>query len=336
MRAFQPALRRQLLRPKFNPGPASTVLQPVRRQQHNSYGQHKEYFQTPGQAPLPDTTPYRAGEQIQTVYTNTEPGTWSRIARSLSYFSLFSTLGAVAGMALITWQYMQPPYPPGSPEEQEMLEEIDDLVNHNRIAEDLREQGWIEEDFYMRRSRSEFGYGMNMIHENLRGSSQTLNIKCFKNPNTKYTFIIFFAGFGMDGFPDVMHGGITATMMLEAAAKHASNFHPDLNLKSNEPAIKIDYKKPVHPGEIYTIMLPPAVVEPFPDDHSKRLLRVTAFLLRLENAPKIESRYNPAKGVTEHIVEVTSTAGTDPNLAFASIVTEIDDSNPEEPSTGPD
>lgn len=238
-------------------------------------------------------------------------------------------------MALISWQYMQPPYEAGSPEEQEMMEDIEELMNNNSVALDLREQGWIEEDFYQRRPRSSSDAGLNLVHEKLRGSSQVLNIKAFKNPRTEYTFILFFVGFGMDGFPDVMHGGITAAMMLEAAAKHAANFHGHLNLVKEEPAITIDYKKPVRPGEVYTIMLPPAAVEPMTSDPTKKKLRTIAFLLRLDMAPKMESRFNAVKGITEHTVEISAATGVDPNLAYATIVTAIDDTTSEPPSPFP-
>lgn len=257
----------------------------------------------------------------------------SRALRSIVWVLLFNILGVSSGMALITWQYMQPPYEAGSPEEQEMLEDIEELMNNNPVALDLREQGWVEEDFYQRRPRSSSTPGLNLVHEKLRGSSQVLSIKAFKNPQTQYTFILFFVGFGMDGFPDVMHGGITATMMLEAAAKHASNFHGDLNLVKEEPAVSIDYKKPVRPGEVYTILLPPSAVEPMTSDPAKKKLRTIAFLLRLDMAPKMESHFNPIKGITEHTVEISASTGVDPNLAYATIVTEIEDSKSEPASS---
>lgn len=337
MRAFKPALRQPLLRPSnLCARPSVNFLHQLRRRQHADHGPHKEYFQTPGQAPLPDTTPYQPGEQIQTTETSSEPSRLNRALRSIGWLLTFNVLGVAAGMALISWQYMQPPYPAGSPEEQEMLEDIEELMNNNPVAEDLREQGWVEEDFYQRRPRSTSDAGLNLIHEKLRGSSQTLSIKAFKNPSTGYTFILFFVGFGMDGFPDVMHGGITATMMLEAAAKHASNFHGDLNLVKEEPAITIDYKKPVRPGEVYTILLPPAAVEPMAHDPSKRVLRTIAFLLRLDMAPKMESHFNAVKGITEHTVEISSVTGMDPNLAYATVLTAIDDSKSETPSSESD
>lgn len=335
MHAFKPALRQPLLRrPNLFARPAVNFLQPPRQRQHIDHGPHKEYFQTPGQAPLPDITPYRPGEQIQTTATTNEPSRVSRALRSIGWIFLFNFIGVTAGMALISWQYMQPPYEAGSPEEQEMLEDIEELMNTNPVAEDLRQQGWIEEDFYVRRSRSDSGTGMNLVHGKLRGSSQALSIKTFKNPSTQYTFVLFFVGFGMDGFPDVMHGGITATMMLEAAAKHASNFYGDLNLIKDESAITIDYKKPVRPGDVYTILLPPAAIEPRPDDPQKRVLRTIAFLLRLEMAPKMESTFNPIKGMTEHTVEIASLTGVDPHLAYATILTAIDDNKTESPSSG--
>lgn len=325
MQALRPALRRQLLwRTNLYARPTSRITQPLRRWQHEQYGPHKEYFQTPGQSPLPDTTPYHPGEQIYTAPTDNEPSRFNRALRSLGWLALFSFIGSAAGQLLNTWEYMQPPNEPGSPEEQEILEEIEFMMQHNSVAGDLREQGYIEEDFYIRRPGAM--YGSNLVHDTLRGSSQGLSIKTFRNPKTNYTFVTFFVGFGMDGWPDVMHGGITATMVLEAAARHFSYFWSDHKLKQTDPQISIDYKKPIRPGEVYTIMLPPATIGPMKEDPRRKTLNCMACVLRTDSAPKITVRVNPMTGITEHTVEVMSAAGIDPNMAMATVRAELEPS----------
>lgn len=335
LQAFKPAIRRRLLpRAKSDVLLAYNSRQPLRRQQHSNQWAHKEYFQTPGQAPLPDTTPYQPGEYIETALTSNEPSRLSRALRSLGWIALFNTLGVAAGVGFVSWQYMQPPYEPDSPEELEILEEIEDLMKHNPVAEDLRQQGWIEEEFYSRQPRLPQDRGTNLVRDTLRGSSQTLNIKTFKNPTTKYTMVLFFVGFGLDGFPDVMHGGITATVVLEAAARHLENFHRDLKFEG-EPTIVIDYKQPIQPGEVYSIMLPPATVEPYPgppqEAANRLVIRTNAFVLRLDHAPKIEARFNPTNGRHEHTVEIASATGYDPQLAHATVMSQLDISIPAKP-----
>jgi hypothetical protein len=240
----------------------------------------------------------------------------------MGWLALFYAIGIAAGSALNTWEYMQPPNEPGSPEEQEILEEIDFMMNHNSVAEELREEGYIEEDFYIRRPGTV--HGSHLVHDTLGGTSQGLSIKIFRSPKTNYTFVTFFVGFGMDGWPDVMHGGITATMILEAASKHFSYFWSDQKLKQTDPTISIDYKRPVKPGEIYTIMMPPATLGPMKEDPTKITLNCMAYVLRTDSAPKITVRQNQMTGMSEHTVEVLSSVGIDPNMALATIRAELE------------
>jgi hypothetical protein len=330
MQALKPALRRQLLgRGNLYSRPLYGLQQTTRRWQHNQYGPHKEYFQTPGQAPVPDTTPYQPGEQIYITPTNNEPAPLSRFLRSVGWAALFCVLGLGAGAGMNTYSYLLPPNEPGSEEEQEILEEIEDMMTNNPVAQDLRDQGFLEEEFYTRG----FSAGHNLVRDTLRGSSQGLSVKVFRHPTTNYTFVLFFVGFGLDGFPDVMHGGITATMILEAATKHAHSFFPDLTIKDDEPAISIDYKKPVRPGEIYTIMMPPATVEPVRNHPGLVILKTQAHLLRIDNAPKIQIRQNLQNGMAEHTIEVQTTVGIDPNMAQGVVAFEVESNMPSATST---
>jgi hypothetical protein len=318
---FRPVLQRQLLgQSNLFLRQAFRAADPIRRWQHDQYGPHKEYFQTPGQAPLPDTTPYQPGEQIHVAPTNHARSRLNRTIRSIGWMLLFYFLGVGAGAAVNTWSYIQPPYEQGSEEEQEILDEIEDMMANNGVAQDLKEQGYVEEEFYTRRPRSAQDAGHNLVHETLRGHSQGLSVKVFRNPETKYTFVLFFVGFGMDGFPDIMHGGITATMMLEAAIKHASFFTPPGELKADQPVISVDYRKPVRPGEIYTIMMPPLSAETMQDRRSV-MLKVSTHLLRIESAPKIIVT-KKGVGQEEHAIELKTTIGKDPNVAQGTVALE--------------
>ncbi len=69
------------------------------------------------------------------------------------------------------------------------------------------------------------------------------------------TMIVYF-GNGIEGWPDVVHGGILSTMLKEAMEKVAAEIFPtgtgDL---SN---ISIQFKRKVIPGEVYTLSAMPA------------------------------------------------------------------------------
>lgn len=67
-------------------------------------------------------------------------------------------------------------------------------------------------------------------------------------------FVYF--GNGVEGWPDVVHGGILSTMLKEAMERVASEvFPPDTGQLSK---MTIQFKKRVIPGEIYTVYAVPA------------------------------------------------------------------------------
>ena len=332
MQALRPVLQRRLLsapRPHFPPATLERKPFPLlRRLQHNQndYGPHKEYFQTPGQTPLPDTTPYDPREPVQAVPVEAGSSHAASAFRGIVWGVLFSLFGVASGTAFITWEYMQPPYEPGSPEELDLLEEIEELLNAHPVVQSLRDEGWTEEDFYARSPSdilSDRARGRNLAQDTLRGSSQTLNIKLFRREETQTTFLVFFVGFGLDGFPDVLHGGVTATMMLESLNKHMAYHHrKSLPHETNTPdfdqmGMDITYKQPVRPGEIYTVMVAPGSLEPDPKNIRNMRVSVAALLLRLDELPKMSSHWDPAKRTMEHRVEVQSSTGDSPYMASA-------------------
>lgn len=221
-------------------------------------------------------------------------------------------------MAFVTWEYLQPPFPPGSPEEQDLLAEIEAILDEHPLVQDLREQKWVEEDFYVRRPSSERDQGQSFVHDTLQGSSQTLNVKVFKNPETQFSIMMFFVGFGLDGFPDVMHGGITATMMLEAMRKHVSYFASDFELDWDKSNLEVNYKVAVRPGQIYTIMVPPGTVEPQPDNHSKNIVRFVTIMLDLDKLPELSTQLNPADKTMQHTINIHAARGSEPYIAFGN------------------
>jgi len=203
MQALRPALWRQ--------GRRATRLAPqLQRPQHNQSGPHKEYFQTPGQMPVPDTTPYTAPYSPQVVKTPTPtptptptgPSLFSRFYRSVFWATLFSTLGLIAGTALISWEYIQPPFEPGSEEEQDLFEEILDTLEDHPLVLSLRHDNWIEDNFYAGRVNGALG-GQHLVGEKLTGP-RGITMKSFRHPSQPITMMVFFLGFGIEGWPDVV------------------------------------------------------------------------------------------------------------------------------------
>jgi len=195
MQLFRAALRRQA---------RWIAIQPtrLRRAQHDAHGPHKEYFQTPGKTPLPDATPYIPSQAAPVIQGSSGPSSIIRAARSVFWASLFSTLGLVAGTALITWEYLQPPFEPGSPEDQELLEEICATLDSHPLIESLQEEKWIEDpnyDDHLVRT----GKGLHLVSEKLVGT-QGITMRAFRHPSQEYTMMVFFLGFGIEGWPDVV------------------------------------------------------------------------------------------------------------------------------------
>lgn len=308
MQAFRPALRRVL--------PAIARRRPPTfRFQHGYNGPHKEYFQTPGQSPLPDTTPYDPKIPIETVAARTGPSRTSRILRSLFWAQLFAVIGGVLGTTLITWEYLQPPFEPGSPEEQELYAEIVETLDTHPLVDQLRSQNWIEEDFYTSRQHSGSNTGMSLVSEKLTGI-QGLSIKAFRHPTSNYSMLVFFAGFGVEGWPDVIHGGITTTMILEAAKRHHLTYYSEF-IDLDNTGVSVDFKRPMRPGEVYAVLVPPAVIAPAPTQGI--LLNLVVFVLQLEGAPKLTIQTDATTQAENHNLEIPVGRGKDATHAMGKI-----------------
>lgn len=69
------------------------------------------------------------------------------------------------------------------------------------------------------------------------------------------TVIVYF-GNGVEGWPDVVHGGILSTMLEEAMQKVASEVFPQDTGDLSKTIIQ--FKRKVVPGEVYTLYALPA------------------------------------------------------------------------------
>ena len=67
--------------------------------------------------------------------------------------------------------------------------------------------------------------------------------------------LVFFPGTGVEGWPDVTHGGIICTLLQEAMEQTANLYHsPAFGLQKAElEALEVNFRVPVQPGNVYAV-----------------------------------------------------------------------------------
>ena len=281
-------LSRQIWRPLYRP---------LRRYQHDL--PHKEYFQNPGQIPLPDATPYSAPPAFPSP-----PSYVHRAFRSIVWATLFGTLGLASGISLLTWDYLQPPFEPGSEEDQEMVDEIETMMDSHPLVQGLREAGW-QEKMYK--------HSQNRLLQALSGT-QGLSLRGFRTPMPGYTILVFYTGSGIEGWPDVIHGGLITTLFNEAANLQLSG--PD-GLDFAQPhQVVVDFAESIRPGEIYSILIPPlSPAVPVDETETAVQFGVKCLLMRMDMAPEITTEIDETTKIqTDTVAIPTRTAD---NTIFA-------------------
>lgn len=157
-----------------------------------------------------------------------------------------------------------------------MLEEIEEMMNSHPLVQGLREGGWVEKTYKPSQSR---------FLQSLSGT-QGLTLRGFRMPESGYTILVFYTGSGLEGWPDVIHGGLITTLFNEAV-------HLQLNYEggdwSSPYQMVVDFKESIRPNEIYSILLPPLSMEPVeqPQEGTLAQLAVHGMLMRMEMAPEI-------------------------------------------------
>ena len=245
--------------------------------------------------PAPDTTPYTPDQPYvpKTQAVPTPPGPtgrplFMRFARSVFWALLFSSLGVAAGTGLITWEYLQPQFELGSEMEQELLDEIMDAVQLHPLVDSLLQANWIEDNYYAGHPSPASGLGtkgMHLVAEKLQGT-QGITMKTFKHPTKEFTMMVAFLGFGVEGWPDVVHGGVITTLVQEGIERQVHNFYQKYG-KQHAQAISIDFKRRMRPGEVYAIVVPPAQLEENPPQPDVMHLQMMPMVVRIEAPPRI-------------------------------------------------
>lgn len=265
------------------------------RSQHDRYGPHKEYFQHPSQYPvdgIPNVTQPAITQPsigIQPLQPK-GPSRARRAIRSTFLTALSLLLGYSVGTAVVTWEYLQPPYEPNSEEYQELIEDIEDLVETSPLVEDLRELGWTEESVRPISSQSQ-----HLLHGGLSGTQGITVMKHFRPPHGPYSMFVFFAGFGVEGWPDTVHGGALASVFDEALEQNFKQFNELKRDVGGEAGLQ--FLQRVRPGEVYGIFVIPKMFRPDTDGTSHFINMTTnSFLLSADSVPDFEVVAAPEMG----------------------------------------
>ena len=77
----------------------------------------------------------------------------------------------------------------------------------------------------------------------------------FSNVAKGMSCLVFFPGTGVEGWPDVTHGGIICTLLQEAMVQTANLYHsPAFGLQKAElETLEVNFRVPVQPGNVYAV-----------------------------------------------------------------------------------
>jgi hypothetical protein len=149
------------------------ILQLIRLQ-HG--GPHKEYFQNPGQMPLPETNTH-SGQHAPPPEFPREPSLLRRTWNTTGLILWSVLFGFGAGSSLITWAYLQGPFEEGTEEENDMLEEINDMMNEYPAMDGLlNDPEWEEWPVAPRMVAGDSGKGLNFVTGMLTGSKGIVQV----------------------------------------------------------------------------------------------------------------------------------------------------------------
>ncbi|OKL62830.1 hypothetical protein UA08_01440 [Talaromyces atroroseus] len=180
--------------------------------------------------------------------SNTRTATTSKWTRRFIYAALFGSIGYYTGHAYTTG-YLFPAIP-GSPEDVQKTQQIQQLVEYLPIVRKLRaDPKYVEWDAY--ESFTEEYKSRRLSSGPLRGSRGLAVQKIFWNEEDKECVNVVYFGHGLDGWLSVVHGGLLATVLDESLGRVALRSVP---AKTGVTAhLSVGYRAPVSTGEFYTI-----------------------------------------------------------------------------------
>lgn len=215
---------------------------------------HKEYFQDPVN---PSNLDFHPPERIYHPPQSPHPPTRIsrpilRIVRSSIWIGVCSFAGLISGGLLASWVYINEPFPPGSEDDTELLDEIEESFETHPTLMNLRsDPDWVE---VVGMPSVDKNLKKNIMFQSLNGS-RGIQTKVFFNAKRKMvnTFVCF--GGGVEGWPDVIHGGAYFIVFREALYHLISGLYP--NRPTTVMRMEANYKQKMRPHVVYTLVATP-------------------------------------------------------------------------------
>lgn len=102
--------------------------------------------------------------------------------------------------------------------------------------------------------------GKHMTYETLSADKQELTIRGYINTEKPSTLLIFMADYGIEGWPRVVHGGVTTSLIYDALRLHAKHY-PDQTISDNVQ-VDLNYRRPIDTRKTYVVSLQTRVQDP--------------------------------------------------------------------------
>ena len=203
---------------------------------------------------------------------------WAVIGPAL-YTAAFLLFGLTTGNLLCAMILPPPvPEPESKMDEYFMAKARRDLSNLPLVKElRARREEWLEYDAYMTLDPDEAAHSMTAT--GFQGSRAIAVQRVFWNQSERRLIGVVFLGSSLAGWPMVVHGGASATLLLENLERVAEG--PRLRSVGTGRAtiqnLNISYRKPVHANQLYVIR---AEVDKSDDSrpHSESPVQVKAVL----------------------------------------------------------
>ena len=177
------------------------------------------------------------------------------ILRPIFYSTAFLLFGVLSGQLFCAVVFPPPLPEPGSQIDQLQLARARKALGALPLVKELRARRdvWLEYDAYMAMNPDEAT--KNMTAGLLQGSRAIAVQRVFLNKAEGRLIGVIFLGGAMAGWPGVLHGGSTATILQENLERVAGG--PELGVEPRQDYqlrnFTIRYRKPANAGQIYVI-----------------------------------------------------------------------------------
>lgn len=242
----------------------------------------------------------------------TSPSVTRRLFRGILYAAIFSLTGFVVIWGWSTYRYLKIGQVLDNPKlRQRDREWFVDSINKSALVQNLKKEGWIEEDPKQHELNIDAGAvsdqststGRHLVHERLNNDGYLVE-RHFRHPTDALTVVVFVAGFGCESWPNTLHGGIATTVIQDALDTHIKNFPDYAPFRKRDTSM--NYKVPLHTGTLYSVLVQNDHIEqPSSSSNAAKagLIGVGASfeIRRMVKAPEYVDRHDEKTGTTSRI-----------------------------------